>query len=181
MSQGRVPRAVWMFLGWVVALVGVDQLVKWASREAANWVEGRIFWPIWPGVFELKLVWNYGVAFGLAQGAGRFLTPIAAVISGYALWLVWTKPETPRLARLALSFLTAGAIGNLIDRVWKGKVTDMFWIRLIDFPVFNVADVCITVAGVLIIYLGLTDGLGVKKEGVVDGEGSGETSTERRE
>jgi signal peptidase II len=49
-----------------------------------------------------------------------------------------------------MALLCAGAIGNLIDRLALGRVTDMFWLRFIDFPVFNVADVCITIAGVLL-------------------------------
>lgn len=51
---------------------------------------------------------------------------------------------------VTLGMLAAGAIGNLIDRLWMGKVTDMFWFRLINFPVFNVADACITVSAILL-------------------------------
>jgi lipoprotein signal peptidase len=49
-----------------------------------------------------------------------------------------------------MALLCAGALGNLIDRIWDKRVTDMFWFRAIDFPVFNVADVCITAAGVML-------------------------------
>ena len=58
---------------------------------------------------------------------------------------------------LVSPLLCAGAIGNLIDRLWMGKVTDMFYARFIDFPVFNIADICISLAGTLIVLLALKD------------------------
>jgi signal peptidase II len=53
--------------------------------------------------------------------------------------------------------LAAGAIGNLIDRLWMQKVTDMFWFRPINFPVFNIADSCITVAAIILVVKGMTE------------------------
>lgn len=150
-------RSFRVFLLTVFLLVGADQWLKAFSRNAAEWTEGRVFMPLWPGVFELKLVYNEGVAFGLAQGAGVFLTPIAFGMIGYTAWHSWKKPEETRLIRVLLALLCAGALGNLIDRLWMGKVTDMFWFRLINFHVFNIADVCITFAAILILWLALQD------------------------
>ncbi|MGE0000602.1 MAG: signal peptidase II [Fimbriimonadaceae bacterium] len=139
------------FVALTLALVGLDQVVKTVSRAAADGVEGRVFLAPWPGVFELKLVYNEGVAFGMFQGAGTFLTPIALIIAGAAAVSALRQPTVARLHTVLCSLLAAGAIGNMIDRLWLGRVTDMFFIRAISFPVFNVADVCITAAAVVLV------------------------------
>jgi signal peptidase II len=137
------------FWGVATLMLAVDQAVK-------AWVRGAIptggsFQGLpWPGVFELTLTYNRGVAFGLFQGFGHLLAPVAVAIAVGAAWIVHRrKPST--LGQVSLGLLVAGAVGNLIDRVWLGQVTDMFWIRVIDFPVFNVADACISVAAVLLV------------------------------
>ena len=136
---------------WVAALALVlDQAVKYWVRFAAEGVEGRSLAVLWPNVFELKLVYNEGIAFGMFQGAGVWLTPVAALIAGGATWYSLRHKHEPKSTHVTMALLCAGALGNLIDRIALGKVTDMFWIRAIDFPVFNVADVCITIAGVML-------------------------------
>lgn len=122
-------------------------------------VEGRTFNALWPGTFELKLVYNEGIAFGMAQGAGMWLTPIAVAMAAGAAWYTYKHREDPLLTPVTMGLLASGAIGNLIDRLWMGKVTDMFWIRAINFPVFNVADICITAAGACLLWAGLKDAL----------------------
>ena len=140
------------FLAGSTFLVILDQIVKAWARSAADGVEGRVFAPWWPGVFELKLVFNEGVAFGMLKGNGLLMTPVAVAISVYAVWASWRKRDEHTAFHVLHGLLLAGAVGNMIDRVVHKRVTDMFWIRLIDFPVFNVADVCITGAGALIVW-----------------------------
>lgn len=152
------PRLI-KFLLWSLSLIALDQVVKAWARNAAGWVEFRTFWPVWPGVFEFKLVYNHGIAFGLAQGAGIFLTPIAILIAGYATYHIAKSKSDPPGVFTGLTLLCAGAIGNLIDRLWMGKVTDMFYARIIDFPVFNIADICISCAGAIIVVLAIKDSL----------------------
>ncbi|MCU0317212.1 MAG: signal peptidase II [Fimbriimonadaceae bacterium] len=135
-------------------LVAADQALKYWAREAADWVEGRTIWAIWPGVFEFKLVFNKGIAFGMMQGGGWLFAPVALLIAAVALGWSYRHSGEAKVKHIVAGVLAAGAIGNLIDRVWKQKVTDMFWFRLIDFPVFNIADVCISVAGISI-FLGI--------------------------
>lgn len=145
------------------SLLVVDQLVKWWARGAAEGVEGRVFWPIWPNVFELKLVYNEGIAFGMLQGMGVWLAPIAIVITWFALRYSYKHPQEPMLMHVTMGLLASGAVGNLIDRLVAGRVTDMFWIRAIDFPVFNIADICITIAGVLLVFGALREVVPKKK------------------
>ncbi len=140
-----------VFLLIVPALFALDQFVKIWARMAAQGVAGRTIAPLWPGVFELKLVYNEGVAFGLMQGMAMLLTPVAVGIVAVSAWYSWKHPEDPTVSHVTAGLLASGALGNLIDRLSHGRVTDLFWIRLINFPVFNVADVCITLAGTLFV------------------------------
>lgn len=128
----------------------MDQVTKAFTRS--QFTETQTF-ALWPNVFEITLTYNKGIAFGQLQGQGVLLAPVALIIAGYATWQVMKTPTENKAINIAWGLLSAGAIGNLIDRVWLGKVTDMFWIRLIDFPVFNVADVCITAAACMLIIL----------------------------
>lgn len=152
-----MPRSLRLFALWFFALVAVDQLVKWWARAAVDGVEGRSLWAMWPGVFELKLVYNHGIAFGMLQGKGVFMAPIALAMAGAAAWYSYKHKDDPAIVHITTGLLAAGAVGNLIDRLAAGKVTDMFWIRLINFPVFNVADMCITFAGAMLVLGALRD------------------------
>ncbi len=136
---------------WLV-LVGftiLDQLVKLWVRHAL-FQSQAVPYP-WPGVFEIELTFNQGIAFGLLKGKGLLLAPIAIIIAGGTAWHMIKNPEETRWNAFGFGLLAAGALGNLLDRVIFQRVTDMFWFRLINFPVFNVADSCITVATIMLI------------------------------
>jgi signal peptidase II len=137
---------------WVVfiGMLVVDQAVKAWIRQAIP-VQGSFDGKPIPGIFELTLVYNEGIAFGLFQGLGFLLSPVAMIIAAGAGWYSWRHPKESVWSHIAMGLLASGALGNLYDRVVNKKVTDMFWFRLIHFPVFNVADSCITVATVLLI------------------------------
>jgi len=124
-----------------------DQAIKWLIRERLE-IGQDIPFP-WPGVFELTLTYNKGIAFGMFQGRGFLFAPMAILISAWAAVYCFRSPREPKIVHIACGLLSAGALGNLIDRLWLGHVTDMFWLRIINFPVFNVADVCITFGAIL--------------------------------
>ncbi len=148
-------RKTFFFIAFTMILV--DQITKIWARGAANWTEGQTFLSLWPGVFELKLVYNRGIAFGLLQGSGVWLAPAALAIAVGAAWYSVKHRDEPRWSHVTMALLFAGAIGNLIDRVAFNQVTDLFYLRVIDFPVFNVADVCITVAGAMLALSALSE------------------------
>ncbi|HXH62093.1 MAG TPA: signal peptidase II [Fimbriimonadaceae bacterium] len=139
-----------LFFLVAASMLFIDQFVKAWVRFAANGAEGRTIFVLWPRVFEIKLVFNEGIAFGMLQGSGVLLAPIAAIIGIGAAWYSMRHKDESKATHVTMALLCAGAIGNLIDRVVFNHVTDMFWISAINFPVFNVADVCITVAGVML-------------------------------
>ena len=146
----RVNRR-WLFWVLLIGLLILDQVVKSWSRHAADGFAGRTFVTLWPNVFELKLTFNEGIAFGWLQGGGIFLAPVAVAIAVGAIWYNLSHPYESRWAHASAALLASGALGNLYDRLVLHRVTDMFYFRLIDFPVFNVADACITVAACMLI------------------------------
>jgi len=138
-------------LFWAAAalIVGLDQ---WTKHLARVHLADGLAHPLLPGVLWLRLVHNRGVAFGHFDGAGPVLVILAAAAAvAIVLFRRAALRRSPRLSPLlefGLSLPLGGAIGNGIDRLLMGRVTDFF--DLGWFPVFNVADSAITVGGVLL-------------------------------
>ena len=105
--------------------------------------------PVIPGVFHLTLVENTGVAFGLFRGHGLVVTLATLAVLGGLGWSVLRSQRPPaRWTVLGMGLILGGAAGNLLDRVRLGAVVDFFDFRV--WPVFNVADSCITVGAFLV-------------------------------
>lgn len=105
-----------------------------------------------PGVLELTYLENRGAVWGLMQGWRFVFLPVTFLFLALLLWFYGKKrKEMPPYTRIILALLFSGAIGNLIDRVFLGYVRDMIFFRLINFPVFNVADSAITIAAALLV------------------------------
>lgn len=168
-----------VFWGVAIPLLIVDQLVKAWIRDTIP-PHGSIRGLPWPGVFEITLTFNEGIAFGLFQGAGVLLAPVAVAIALAAGWYSHRHPEEGSISHVAMGLLAAGAIGNLYDRLVHGRVTDMFYIRAIRFPVFNVADACITVATGLLIYTWWRDAV-LRSRAEQDQKPAPETSMDENE
>lgn len=135
----------------IVTLVLIDQLSKlWIS---SNLLVGSSQ-PIINNFFALTYVQNRGIAFGMFFGyvwVFVVVTVVFLVIIFYILRKIRSKKYL--LCRIAVLFITSGAVGNLIDRAFRGYVVDFFNFYGIWSYVFNVADVCINIgAGLLIIY-----------------------------
>lgn len=132
------------FWAILTSALALDQIIKaWIRGTLA---EGQSLDGPWPGVFEIKHITNEGIAFGMFQGKALLLTPIAVIIAAFAIYYSHTHRRESRWTHVAMAFLAAGALGNLYDRVFRGGVTDMYWFRAVNFPVFNTADVWITLA-----------------------------------
>ena len=132
-----------------VLLVVLDQAVKFAVR--ANIGLGRSV-PFIPHVLDLAYVQNTGAAFSVLESHTWLLTLISAAVVLFLCWLVLRGFFQNTLGRISAALVLAGGVGNLIDRAAFGFVTDMFMTTFMDFPVFNVADCCITV-GVPLLFL----------------------------
>ena len=127
--------------------VVLDQVTKaWARAALAT---GRV--TVVPGYLDLLLVKNTGAAFSFGSGATWVFALLAVVIVGAcAAWVVHEREMPPALA-CSLGAVAGGGVGNLIDRVAAGEVTDFFATTFVDFPVFNVADIFVTCGVVLVL------------------------------
>ena len=108
-----------------------------------------------PGVFELSYLENHGAAFGILKGQKAFLILMTGITLTVLIFLYFRILGEQRYGciRLMLAFLISGAIGNFIDRCFHDYVIDFFYFCLIDFPVFNVADIYVTVSVILLFLL----------------------------
>lgn len=143
-----------VFYGLALLVVVLDQAVKAWVRGALP-VGGTI--ALWPGVFHLTHTQNTGMAFSLLEGATPILVTAALLVVGAIIMAERRAgPKIPALLGWALTLPLGGALGNLVDRVRLRYVTDLFDFRLINFPVFNVADAAITVGIALLAWRTLT-------------------------
>ncbi len=110
-------------------------------------------WPLWPGVFHFTFVVNPGAAFSLFRESGEWLRWVSLLVSLALFVVAWLGPRFSRWEQWGFGFIFSGAFGNGIDRFAAGKVVDFLDFRLINFPIFNMADVFINV-GVACLLLG---------------------------
>ena len=153
-----------------VLLVIIDQAVKFAVR--ANIDLGRSV-PFLPYVLDLTYTQNTGAAFSILQSHTWLLTLVSAAVVLVLCCLIVNGFFKNPLGRWSAVLVLAGGMGNLIDRAVFGFVTDMFKTVFIDFPIFNVADCCITIGvPLLFLYVLLYVGKDEKAEARNDGADS---------
>lgn len=143
--------SIWLIVVTIIILA-LDQYTKWLVRS--NLALGEMWSPWeWLSPYARIVYWkNTGVAFGMLQGMNTVFIILAAIVSLGILYFFQSIPKKDWLIRLALMLELGGALGNLIDRITVGHVID--FISVGTFPVFNVADSCITV-GVIVLLLGV--------------------------
>lgn len=130
----------------IIAMVGLDQLVKY---WAFNFLQKISTIPLINGVFHLTYVENRGAAFSILQNKIWFFAIATVIILAIIVWAIKTEKVKTNLGRWSLYIIIGGALGNFIDRVIRGFVVDMFDFRLINFPVFNIADIFVCIGGLL--------------------------------
>ncbi len=133
-------------------LVALDQYSK---IIAAASLKGTTPFVLIRGVLELRYLENHGAAFGIMQNGRIFFTAVAVIVLALIVIVLRKAPTERRFLpfRICLIFLAAGAVGNLIDRVRFGYVRDFIYFSLINFPIFNVADIYVTVCTFLLVIL----------------------------
>lgn len=133
-------------------LVFLDQYTKVLAVQA---LKGKPPIELLPGVLELYYLENTGAAFSLFRNAQWFFILVAAAAIVAIVALLHRIPATRRFAPLhvLLVLIASGACGNLIDRLRFSYVRDFIYFSLIDFPVFNVADIYVTVSTILLVLL----------------------------
>ncbi|MCR4923574.1 MAG: signal peptidase II [Lachnospiraceae bacterium] len=135
----------------LIILIIIDQFTK---KLAVIYLMDKEPFSLIKGVLEFYYLpgGNKGAAFGLFQGQRAFFIIIAFLVIAFVGYLLVRIPAVSkyRLIRVMLIFVAAGGLGNMIDRVFQSYVVDFIYIRIINFPVFNVADMYVT-CGVIIL------------------------------
>lgn len=161
----NVFQKYWMIVLIALLIAGLDQWTKWLVR--ANIPAGGTWLPEsleWLSPYARIAHWyNTGAAFGIFKDGSMVFTVLAFIVIGAILYYYPQVERSDWSLRLAMSMQLGGAIGNLIDRLTIGHVTD--FISVGTFPVFNIADASITV-GCVVLFLGvwLTERAQKKKE-----------------
>lgn len=142
-------------LFWLVAIIGFlfDQATKLIVVE--SFVEIGQTIALWEDVFHLTYVINRGAAFSLFAENGYWLRWLSLAVTLGLIIYAWWSPRLPKLEQLGYGFVLAGAAGNGLDRFLFGYVVDFLDFRLIQFPVFNLADICINIGIVCLILINL--------------------------
>ena len=103
-------------------------------------------------LFKLDFVKNYGAAFNMFSGSRIFLSLISILFSILLIYLILRKNTLNSLDLYSYSFILGGTIGNGIDRIYKGFVVDFINLNIINFPVFNIADISINIGFIILLY-----------------------------
>lgn len=153
MNNSKIKRILICILS-VAVLVTIDQLTKmWACIR----LENQPSIPIIGTALEFCYLpnGNTGAAFGMLEGHQMLFLVIAIIISVVLLFIIYNMPSDKkyRILTILLTCIIAGGIGNMIDRFRLNYVIDFIYIRIINFPIFNVADMYVSVATTLLVIL----------------------------
>mgnify|MGYP001214577910 FL=1 len=138
-----------------VVLIVIDQMTK---LMAIHGLMNQQPFVILDGIFELHYLENRGAAFGILQGKKAFFIIFTILVLAFIAYIYLKRIPDEKKFRLLdgiCILFFAGALGNFIDRVFRNYVVDFFYFKLIDFPIFNVADIYVTMAAFAMIILGL--------------------------
>ena len=133
-------------------LVLTDQISKTIVRNTMSLYESI---PVIPEFFHLTYVTNDGMAFGINFPLGIYVfSAISVIFTGFLFWYLWSIKDDEIVVRTGVALILAGAIGNLIDRIFLGEVVDFLDFMIGDFHwyVFNLADSCVTVGLGFVLY-----------------------------
>lgn len=157
---------IFISLIFVIALVLIDQAIKFFIMSNVDMYE--TFYTLKVGghdLFSITHVRNEGAAWSILSGKTALLVAIAAIAILVVLFLIASGRFKLKFEVIMLSFIMAGGIGNLIDRIKYKEVIDYIRTDFIDFPIFNFADICVVIGavGFCITYL-IVDTLKEKKK-----------------
>lgn len=133
--------------GVILILTICDQLLKhWVATSIVLGGSKQLI----PGVIELTNLRNTGAAWSMFEGQKVFFTVISIIAIAVIGYFIWHYRQNKAML-IGLALIMAGTIGNFIDRLTQGYVVDMFETVFINFPVFNLADMCLTVGVIWLI------------------------------
>ena len=135
---------------WYVILlavcIGGDQLLKWWVTSHLDVGQSA---PLLPGIIRLTRLHNTGAAWSSFSGKTGLLAAVTIVLMAAVVYLVVKKIVRHPLGLTSAMLVLGGGAGNMIDRLCRGYVVDMFDLTLFSYPVFNFADCCVVVGAIL--------------------------------
>lgn len=134
----------WLICSFLIILI--DQVTKYIALTRLEGLEVTFI----PKVIDFVYVKNNGAAFNILSGKIELLSLISVVFAVGVIWYIIYKKPQNKMFRLSLMLLFAGAVGNVIDRIFRGFVVDFIKTTFIDFPVFNIADIAIVGGAILL-------------------------------
>jgi len=135
------------FLSLSLFIVLIDQLTKYLIFYNKKLFINKDFL-----LFKLDFVKNYGAAFNIFSGSRVFLSLISIFFSILLIYLIFRKNTLNSFDLYSYSFILGGTIGNGMDRILKGFVIDFINLNIINFPVFNIADMSINIGFIFLLY-----------------------------
>ena len=135
------------FLSLSIFIIFIDQFTKYLMFYNKKLFINKDFL-----IFKLDFVKNYGAAFNIFSGSRIFLSFISIIFSILLIYLIFRKNTLNSFDLYSYSFILAGTIGNGIDRIYKGFVVDFINLNIINFPVFNIADISINIGFIFLLY-----------------------------
>jgi len=135
------------FISLSIFIVLIDQFTKYLMFYNKELFINKDFL-----LFKLDFVKNYGAAFNIFNGSRIFLSLISILFSILLIYLIFRKNTLNPFDLYSYSFILGGTIGNGIDRIYKGFVIDFINLNIINFPVFNIADISINIGFIFLFY-----------------------------
>ena len=135
------------YLSLSIFIVLIDQFTKYLISYNNRLFINKDFL-----LFKLDFVKNYGAAFNLFSGSRIFLSLISIIFSLLLIYLILRKNTLNSFDLYTYSFILGGTIGNGIDRIYKGFVVDFINLNIINFPVFNIADISINIGFIFLLF-----------------------------
>src|SRR5574337_89794 len=136
----------------IVLILGIvlDQIVKMAIVKNLRLSEQK---SVINGILSLTHLRNNGAAWSILEGQQWFFVLTTVLVLAVAIWF-WLKNLSKNWYAIGLTLIISGALGNFIDRVRQGYVVDMFQLDFINFPIFNVADILLSI-GFVVLFIGI--------------------------
>ena len=136
----------------IVIILGIvlDQVVKMAIVKHIKLSEQK---PVLKGILSLTHLRNNGAAWSILEGQQWFFVLTTVIVLAVAVWF-WLKNLSKNRYAIGLTLIISGALGNFIDRVRQGYVVDMLQLDFINFPIFNVADILLSI-GFVVLFIGI--------------------------
>ena len=143
-------------------LVLVDQLTKIAVQ---HWLKPIGDFPLIEDVLHMTYLENRGMAFGMMQGQQWLLIWVTAIVLLVLIAAVMMGKIKKPATLFTVAVIIGGGAGNLIDRIYRGYVIDFIYVKIINFAIFNFADICVTCGTVVLLYILLREMMQEEKAG----------------